>query len=497
MFVALLAAAIAASVISVEAKVGFKRIAAPGPLNDYVHRDDGAFSWTEYNLSFQPTHTTHYLNMTSQRWYDETFTSQPLWWHYLVIHVPNVVRYPDSGFLFVGEGSNTDQPPQNTDGRVFRTGQYAAATGIVTALLLQVPNQPIVFEGDGFGRFEDDLVAWTWRRFHDDFEAGRADPEVLAYMPMTKAAVKAMDAVQEFVKERNGVDIEEFMISGQSKRGWTIWLTAAVDERVIALSPAVLSCLNNIENTHHYWRAYGGWPYAMIDYWRFSLMGELDTPGSYEMFKHIDPYSYREYLTMPKLMISSSSDEFFSLDDYDYFYDELVGEKHLWFLENTGHFIEGGPLGEQYWSMLQTFYLSILQGHQKPSLDWARFHTESGGSIIVLSPTPPLSISAWSAPSIAQNITPNRRDWRMSFLSDSGIQPSNIVWTQSAVENLGSGYYQAAFDNPTTGYLSFFIKMTFAGPEGRTYYFTTEANIIPNTWPYEDCVGLGCTGGLI
>jgi len=92
----------------------------------------------------------------------------------------------------------------------------------------------------------------------------------------------------------------------------------------------------------------------------------------------------------------------------------------------------------------------------------------------------------------------DRRDWRLSQLVNEGIEATNVVWTQSAVENLGSGYYRAAFDNPPDGrYLSFFIKMSFEGPEGRTYYFTTEANIIPNTWPYEDCHELGCTGWLV
>ena len=33
---------------------------------------------------------------------------------------------------------------------------------------------------------------------------------------------------------------------------------------------------------------------------------------------------------MPKLMVSAASDEFFIVDDYDYFYKDLLGEKHIW-----------------------------------------------------------------------------------------------------------------------------------------------------------------------
>ena len=33
---------------------------------------------------------------------------------------------------------------------------------------------------------------------------------------------------------------------------------------------------------------------------------------------------------MPKLMVSGASDEFFVVDDYDYFYNDLLGEKYIW-----------------------------------------------------------------------------------------------------------------------------------------------------------------------
>lgn len=36
---------------------------------------------------------------------------------------------------------------------------------------------------------------------------------------------------------------------------------------------------------------------------------------------------------MPKLMVSGASDEFFMPDDYDYFFDDLLGEKYIWSVE--------------------------------------------------------------------------------------------------------------------------------------------------------------------
>ena len=34
---------------------------------------------------------------------------------------------------------------------------------------------------------------------------------------------------------------------------------------------------------------------------------------------------------MPKLMISGGSDEFFMPDDYNYFYNDLIGPKYIWY----------------------------------------------------------------------------------------------------------------------------------------------------------------------
>ena len=98
-----------------------------------------------------------------------------------------------------------------------------------------VPNQPLVFEKDGVARDEDDLVAYTWEKF---LESG--DERWPARLPMTKAAVRAMDAVSAFAASPAGgnATVSSFVVSGASKRGWTTWTTAAVDRRVVAVEQA-------------------------------------------------------------------------------------------------------------------------------------------------------------------------------------------------------------------------------------------------------------------
>ena len=43
-------------------------------------------------------------------------------------------------------------------------------------------------------------------------------------------ATAAMTAVQDFGKQNYGVDVEQFVVTGGSKRGWTSWLTAVADD---------------------------------------------------------------------------------------------------------------------------------------------------------------------------------------------------------------------------------------------------------------------------
>jgi len=303
-----------------------------------------------------------------------------------------------------------------------------------------------------------------------------------------------MDSIQEFILQENGNSIGKFMIAGESKRGWTTWLTGAIDSRIVAMAPVVLSCLNMVPNIHHYYKSLGGWSFALYDYWIEGVMEFLDEPEMVQMAQIIDPYEYRQWMTMPKLMVSGASDEFFMPDDYDYFYNDLIGEKHIWIIENSGHELTLSPSGDTYWTMLQTFYIGVLQDYSIPAMSWTRAANAVGGSIVVHIPETPISVVAYSAPSI----TADRRDFRMHSLDDTmNPAPSNIVWTESPVTDLGAGSYSVEFDTPATGFLCFFIKVRLAGPNGREYILSTEANILPPSFPFADCSGSQCQGTLV
>src|SRR6185312_12386749 len=126
----------------------------------------------------------------------------------------------------------------------------------------EVPNEPLTFAGQA-PKTEDAIIAYSWAQY---LKTG--DETWPAQLPMTLAAVRAMDAVQAFANTSAGGSwsLDDFVVGGGSKRGWTTWLTAAADHRVSAIMPAVIDTLNVQKAFENAYNAYGFWPPAVQDY---------------------------------------------------------------------------------------------------------------------------------------------------------------------------------------------------------------------------------------
>ena len=63
-------------------------------------------------------------------------------------------------------------------------------------------------------------------------------------------------------------------------RGWTTWLMGAVDPtRVMAIVPIVLDAVNFVAVMHHQFRSYGGWSFALSDYYEMNITSRFDSPN--------------------------------------------------------------------------------------------------------------------------------------------------------------------------------------------------------------------------
>jgi len=457
------------------------------PLDDYVNRPDDTYKW-EYLAEYDNEGCVVYVvNMTSQTWKDDTITTQPVWWHHIAISIPKNFRFKDAGFVYIGGGSMGNEPP-NLENDIFvnATCDLSEDLGVAVAYLKQIPNQPFEFKDDGKRRSEDSLIAKTWRLFIENTD----DPEILLRMPMTKAVIRTMDTVNAVAKEKvPDSDVNRFMVAGASKRGWTAWTTAATDRRVIAVAPIVLDVLNMVPNLQHHFRAYGGWSFAFGSYYDENITQYLTDPRIQAMADIVDPYAYKERLTMPKVIISACGDEFFLPDDSHYFFDDMQGPTYMMLLDNTHH---GVTLSEaRVYDAILGFYKSVLTGFDMPKLQWVRNETDEFGSVTVQLDRQPKEINAVWADTYADT---GRRDFRWFTDDDVAL----ILWEEDEVEQIDEFTYRVEYQKRPVGWRGFFINALFEGAENTTLDFTTEINVIPDNFPYPACNGpQECWGTIV
>ncbi len=190
------------------------------------------------------------------------------------------------------------------------------------------------------------------------------DETWLVRLPMVKSGVKAMDAIQEFMatNQAGEIKIDQFVIAGASKRGWTTWLVGLVDQRVIGMMPLVIDALNTEAITRHHYEAYGFFSPSLGDYVRHGLYPhKLGSPEFAAVLQIEDPFQYRhrERMKIPKYVINASGDQYFLPDNSQYYFLNLPDEKLLRYVPNAKHNLAGSDARE---SMI-AFYDSLI--HQR------------------------------------------------------------------------------------------------------------------------------------
>jgi PhoPQ-activated pathogenicity-related protein len=426
-------------------------------LDRYVHAPDSSYKWELVNTIPGDGFKAYVLDLTSQTWKPPVEPDRTVWKHWLTVFVPTLVEHP-TGFLYITGGNNRGTAPDKADPGM---AEIATATHSVVAELRMVPNQPLNFpDAKTKDLTEDAFIAYTWDKFL------RTGNELWpARLPMTKSAVKAMDAVQEFMKSDAGgkLVISSFMVAGGSKRGWTTWTTAAVDKRVVAIAPMVIDLLNNEKSFEHHYMAYGFYSPAVKDYENLEIMHWNGTPQMKALMKIEEPYEYRDRLTMPKYIINAAGDQYFLPDSSRFYFDDLKGEKYLRYVENTDHSLKNSDAREG----LIAFYDAFLKKRDQPKFFW-KF--ENDGSIRVTTVTKPSEVKLWQA------TNPEKRDFRL--MSIGPAYKSTVLTEQK------DGVYIGKVEKPPTGYTAYFIELTF--PTGTKYSekFSTAVRVNPDTLPF-------------
>lgn len=427
-------------------------------LDRYVAAPDPSFAWKVLRPLPVDGATATLIEMTSQRWLTEREVERPLWTHWITVVRPAEIK-SDVALLFVTGGGLDRQPPARPPAWLV---DAARDTGTVTAELRLVPNQPVVFKDDPTRtpRSEDDFIAYTWDKF-----LRTGDEKWPARLPMTKSAVRAMDALTAFVAtaEGGGRPVRRFVVSGASKRGWTTWTTAAVDGRVVAIVPAVIDLLNVEPSFVHHWRAYGAWSDAVKDYVDHGIMDWMGTPQFRALMKIEEPYEYRDRLTLPKFIVNASGDQFFLPDSSRFYFDDLRGEKHLRYVPNASHSLEKTDALES----IQAFYSAIVSGTPRPEINWT---FERDGSIKVVTSERPETVTLWQA------VNPAARNFRLDAIG--------AAYRGTPLTAAGPNTWVARVAPPAKGWTAFFVEMSFSSGGRYPFKMTSGVRVLPDTLPY-------------
>ncbi|HEY9134073.1 MAG TPA: PhoPQ-activated protein PqaA family protein [Dyella sp.] len=379
---------------------------------------------------------THQFELHSQSWSPEGATTPSSWLHSVSIFIPQGIPYR-TAILVIDGGTRHPQPegapPKEGMWSKAVLAQLAERTQSVVVHVSDVPNQYLQW-ADGIYRTEDGSVAHSWAL------ALREGPEAAfasLHLPMAAAAIRAMDLAEH---ELTHLQVNRFIVTGISKRGWATWFTALADDRVAAIAPAVIEVLDTnslIERTR---RHFGGhWPVAFYDYASAGVLRERHTPAFARLMKLEDPLEYlstaqgSERLSVPKYIISASGDDFFLPDSARHFISRLPGPTLLRAIPQADHEIGGAQVPELIVPFVKRIQNNLPLPHPLPSID----PTDESDKRVIFNEQPSALIQ-WTA------FNPRSRDFRYACgirYEPRTIQPQgsrqpvvSTGWTATFVE---------------------------------------------------------------
>lgn len=412
---------------------------ASASLEDYVRKPDKAFAWKHKNKVDLPDGTMYHLQFTSQEW------QGVVWEHDIQLFIPKGVELNGSMFLW-----NQGGKPGIESG-LFGM-ELARRMKAPVALLFGIPNQPLLD-----GKREDALIAETFVRYLKTKDASWP-----LLFPMVKSLVRAMDALQEFCRKELKIEITRFIVSGASKRGWTTWLTGAVDSRVVAIAPLVIDTLNFPEQIPHQLKSFGQYSEMIKDYTTAGLVPIPNTAEAKLLWRMIDPWHYREKLTMPTLIVNGANDPYWTTDALNLYWNDLKSPRWIFYVPNAGHGLvethaDGKKDRNRGLATLAAFTYFQVHKKEMPKLDWKFDEADGKVNASVASSISPRKVRLWVAQAPTRDL--RKAKWVARDVEVKG----NAIQVQSAI--------------PEKGFMASFAEMEY-DIEGRVFWLSTQMRIV-------------------
>lgn len=404
-------------------------------LKQYVHRPDPAFHWEHIETATVPRGRIYKLHFTSQVWHGIR------WQHQLWVYEPKDLRYPNILLLFITGGHASREGAEVG----FSIAEHAAMR---VAVLYQIPNQPLYG-----GKVEDALIAYTFVRY---LHTGDASWPLL--FPMVKSVIKAMDALQAFAPQGWRQPVSQFVVAGVSKRGWTTWLTAATgDPRVVAIAPMAIDMLDIPAQMKHQMAIYGHYSREIDDYVNAGLLKPkvVNSPAGRRLWEMVDPYTYRQQLTLPKLIVRGTNDPYWTQDALNLYWNGFRGGKWVLYVPNATHDMEQNR--ERVYNTAGAFARHIASHTPMPQFSWKYSDGHGKVRLIIRADLLPEAACLWFARS-------QTLDFRRSH------------WSSAPMRRAGAGF-RGEYPQPENDNLAVFGEVDYTF-EGQPYTLSTQVRIV-------------------
>ena len=116
----------------------------------------------------------------------------------------------------------------------------------------------------------------------------------------------------------------------------------------------------------------------------------------------IDPYTYRERLTMPKLIMNGANDRYWATDALNLYWDGLKGDKWVLYVPNAGHNLQqkldGKMSSTRVNSTLSAFSKAQMKDLPLPKLSWKHDAHDGKLRLTVNSDVAPKAARLWGGP---------------------------------------------------------------------------------------------------
>ena len=177
----------------------------------------------------------------------------------------------------------------------------------------------------------------------------------------------------------------------------------------------------------------------------------------------VEPYSFIDQLTLPKFLINATGDEFFVTDSWQFYWDDLVGDKYIQYVPNANHGINGTyNLGS-----LVAFYNAVITDSAIPKFDWS---VSADSIYLEVYSAEDYKVTKWAA------VNENDRDFRVPVIGK--------VWEDTEIPQTSDNRYAVHFTEPENGYKAGLLEVVFDSGTEVPFTFTTGTVVTPDAYPF-------------